>query len=564
MNYKTKLLIIKLLNLCLVVLALAVSYAYFHKAYMGFLDNDIAQKINQAKQGFRSSLHESQQHFKDQQPTFKAIHNDALTLYRQAKAQHSEALQPVDLEKIKQQLISKYQLSDTDLHLFLINREYTVFNTTYKKDIGFNLAAFPETVKIIDNAFSNNDIHISDLISRDPLDMQYKMYSYAQADDTTLLELGFIDKSSKTALFKALKSFSPDISATLFHIIKDNDNLFYFPVKENNLAISKETLYSSQYRFQPNDPSLKTDPVMQAFLNDTPVMIKKNNAYHVYASVYNLSDADIKTEYEKIVLKFDINQANKQQFLSSIQMIFLLTAFGSVAIMFMLYRIMKREIEQPIDLMTEKIKRSEKIPLNELPNQQDEFYEVAKEYNLIYDKLTEEIKNNERLLLVDHLTQIHNRKAFDLKLAELLSAYKRYQNPFSLFMFDIDNFKLVNDTLGHHGGDQLLRDFTTLIASIIRESDFFYRTGGEEFTILFPHTAHADAQIVSEKVRAAVESHFASMREHPITLSGGLCTVKPYDTRDTLFKCADKLLYRAKADGKNRVYHVCQPDDTSS
>lgn len=583
MNYKAKLLIIKLLNFLLVVFALVAAYFYFHQAYIGFLEKDIAYKITKGKQGISQPLFESKQHFSDRKPMFIAMHKDAMAMYNaEYKALHANKVatlkeplllnaeskkslaqddasllaayyRKVDLEKIKSALAQKYRVPNTEIQLFLVNRDYKVFDTTYPKDLGFDLSPFPETVDVLNKAFSNKQIHLSDYISRDPLDMKYKMYSYAQTDSDTVLELGFVDNNSKIALFQAMNALGPDLSATLYHVIKDGENLFYFPVSEKNGAELKETLYSSQYRFKPNDPKRLTDPVMQAYLQKKSVMLQNKNAYHVYASVYDLQLADVKTEYDNIVLRFDIDTTEKNAFLKSIQTIFMLVALLSVAGMLALYYVLKREMEQPFDLITQNIKEGAKVPLSYLPNKHDEFYTVAHEYNRLHDKFSAEVQKNADLLLVDHLTKINNRKAFDLKIQELLDHYKRYKQTFSMLMLDIDDFKQINDILGHQAGDQLLCDFTQLVSRTIRETDFFYRTGGEEFIILFPSTSHEDAVVISNKIREAVEMHFSDMREKATTISGGLCSVKSYDTSDSLFKCTDMLLYRAKEQGKNRI-----------
>lgn len=128
-------------------------------------------------------------------------------------------------------------------------------------------------------------------------------------------------------------------------------------------------------------------------------------------------------------------------------------------------------------------------------------------------------------------------------------------------MLDIDNFKNINDTLGHDAGDEVLIHLTKIISGRIRKTDYFARWGGEEFSILLPYTNVAEGMTLSETLRSAVEKHLyecltLSQKElisHKITCSFGLSAYQENDTKETLLKRADEALYTAKRNGKNRV-----------
>jgi len=153
----------------------------------------------------------------------------------------------------------------------------------------------------------------------------------------------------------------------------------------------------------------------------------------------------------------------------------------------------------------------------------------------------------------DVLTNIYNRKFFNEKLDELLSLHNRYSYKFSFLIFDIDNFKSINDTYGHIIGDKVLVDLTSLVSLYIRSNDYFFRIGGEEFVILLSQTTFEKAQNVANKIRLIIEKDLKSLENKKITVSIGLTQVKQEDSVQSIYKRADDLLYKAKEQGKNRV-----------
>ena len=156
-------------------------------------------------------------------------------------------------------------------------------------------------------------------------------------------------------------------------------------------------------------------------------------------------------------------------------------------------------------------------------------------------------------IYIDYLTKLNNRKSYNETIEKLLSQYKRYKTPFSIIMYDIDDFKRINDTYGHNVGDNVLVDMSAVIKSHIRDSDYIFRVGGEEFIILLTETQIDKAKLVSEKIRDSVEKDLKAIKDETITISIGLTEVKEDDTEDIIFMRVDKLLYKSKNSGKNKI-----------
>ncbi|MBI3995963.1 MAG: GGDEF domain-containing protein [Nitrospirae bacterium] len=156
----------------------------------------------------------------------------------------------------------------------------------------------------------------------------------------------------------------------------------------------------------------------------------------------------------------------------------------------------------------------------------------------------------------DGLTGLFNKQAFQAYLARNLSRCKDLREPLSVGMADLDWFKKINDGWGHPAGDYVLREFAGLVKNAVRPADLLARYGGEEFGLILPHTNLAEARIVGERLRGRVEDHafvFDGQRL-PVTVSIGLAERLDGDEEaDALIARADKALYQAKRDGRNRT-----------
>lgn len=161
-------------------------------------------------------------------------------------------------------------------------------------------------------------------------------------------------------------------------------------------------------------------------------------------------------------------------------------------------------------------------------------------------------KKFDKLANYDQLTGIYNRYKLH-EFFEIKSKFaKRYNSNLTAIMFDIDNFKLVNDNFGHDIGDYVLQELVKITKNSIRETDIFSRWGGEEFVILLLNTNINEAKIVAENIRKNVANHnFDKVKT--ITISLGVAKYQKENTLEKLVKKCDIVLYKAKKNGKNRV-----------
>jgi len=160
----------------------------------------------------------------------------------------------------------------------------------------------------------------------------------------------------------------------------------------------------------------------------------------------------------------------------------------------------------------------------------------------------------------DPLTNLYNRRHFDEINGSLFSMSKRGNNPLAVLMIDIDCFKSVNDTFGHHIGDIVIKSLSNILMNTIRQSDIAIRYGGEEFLLLLTNTNKSNAHVVAEKIRRHAENTTVKIEKHSdlqFTISLGLAVIKVEDEDITAaIEEADKALYMAKESGKNKVVSI--------
>ena len=195
---------------------------------------------------------------------------------------------------------------------------------------------------------------------------------------------------------------------------------------------------------------------------------------------------------------------------------------------------------------------------------------IAIEQSQLYRQLAIANQKLQELATTDGLTGIANRRQFDRVLMLEWRRLAREELPLSLIMLDIDFFKLYNEFYGHVGGDDCLRQVAGAIASSTkRAGDLGARYGGEEFAVVLPNTSAEGANAVARKIYDDIASlklpHARSSIGSYVTLSCGIATVmpSPQESPDTLIRSADRALYQAKTEGKNRICHASSKSESA-
>lgn len=174
--------------------------------------------------------------------------------------------------------------------------------------------------------------------------------------------------------------------------------------------------------------------------------------------------------------------------------------------------------------------------------------DVIKKLNFMYTQ-------TKQLTVTDNLTRLFNRRHFDFEFNREFKRAKRYKNDLSVAIADIDFFKNINDTYGHLCGDYVLKEVAFIIQDNFRQTDIVCRYGGEEFAIILTETSKNNALIPLERLRKRIENNnfvFKGQKIH-LTLSIGFTSDTELNSTEDMFDKADKALYSAKHQGRNRV-----------
>jgi diguanylate cyclase (GGDEF)-like protein len=153
----------------------------------------------------------------------------------------------------------------------------------------------------------------------------------------------------------------------------------------------------------------------------------------------------------------------------------------------------------------------------------------------------------------DKLTGLFNRNRFDEIYSKEIKRAKRYSNELSIILFDIDNFKNINDNYGHPVGDEVLKEIANITLNSVREQDITVRWGGEEFLVLLPQTNLTGAIIAANKIRSSIQLQGITTHSLIVTASFGVTQLLEDDNEASFISRSDKFLYEAKKTGKNKV-----------
>ena len=175
-----------------------------------------------------------------------------------------------------------------------------------------------------------------------------------------------------------------------------------------------------------------------------------------------------------------------------------------------------------------------------------------------FESIKQELEQYKKLVIRDFLTGLYNRQYFDEMLQGEIEVFNRYGQKFVLLFIDVDDFKEINDNLGHVAGDFVLQYLANILKKNIRKIDYAFRYGGDEFVILMPNTAFEKGKVVAERIVNSIKSTVFRYKSSnlKLTVSIGVEEMKEGYTATTILEMADKKMLKAKSIGKNMV--VCE------
>ncbi len=267
------------------------------------------------------------------------------------------------------------------------------------------------------------------------------------------------------------------------------------------------------------------------------------NQANKFVDILNLQSEPLLVDLNKAVQQYEIEGENKLLSIKTME----LAVWGSTIFILLIEAIF---IFQPLVRKIVKLTETEERSIENLQ------HEVEKR-TLHLEQANQKLEN---LASHDPLTRLKNRLNLESDLEDIMHQHDMHQAPYAVLMFDIDWFKKVNDTYGHDAGDVVLIEFANLLKQSVRQGDWVYRIGGEEFVILLNRATYEDTLIKAENIRKSIEKHTFTINDAKIkkTVSGGLyhSSLKNIKNVKEILKLVDNALYISKSKGRNRVSNI--------
>jgi len=401
----------------------------------------------------------------------------------------------------------------------------------FKRDGHFDLYELQNTGVLYEELKGNLNLHTHLAITRKQSEIQYNTVGYIEINKR-------ISKKNITELLK-----------------KDNLEFnYYFNTNANKKKyIDKENINISTFN---NSPLLFSEYDMDELILDS------SSLNFFYSAVYTpLVEGSllITAQINKDELSTALTQSRKILVIT-ILLIILVTVLISLSVL-------NRMISIPLKYLLhgiEVISRGEYTHKIEIKNK-DELGVISRKFNKMANEISKREAELDKIAHYDLLTKVPNRAMFMERLEETISRAKRYDKQFAVFFLDLDQFKNINDTLGHDVGDKLLIEITKNILNVMRKNDLLARIGGDEFNIIVEDldSISVSQEIANKILKALDKTITINNNVLHVTSSIGI-SIYPHDGKDatTLLKNADLAMYHAKDSGRNQYHFFSEELET--
>jgi len=363
---------------------LTFTYENYKNRYQKDIEKFIENEVELYKQELINSIYVVNQKFEEKKRLFYKVHLAALNIFQKDKN--------ASLQKVKQQLKNMFNLSEIEIQIYLIDKSYTIFKTTYPRDLGFDLSIAPDAKYYLDKTTQDGKIYISDIPSNDFIDRTYKLYTYSKLDEQRYLELGFIFKNF---FYSGIGAFPLQKKLKLYYIVKNSYGYFYYEAAYNKHVKNKQEFMKKIKKIPVKSNS--NNPVIDAILQKRIVVLKKDKKATVYAPIFKEDMRNI-GGFIDLVLRVEVDISEQLEALDRFSNIFLLSILVLLAFLSFLFLFIKRSFTDKIDTIIKNIENISLIEDKELISSQDELSIIAKKYNALFNSLNREIEINKELL----------------------------------------------------------------------------------------------------------------------------------------------------------------------
>jgi diguanylate cyclase (GGDEF)-like protein len=452
--------------------------------------------------------------------------------------------------------------------VYLIDHNRVIRRATFPLDVGLDFHDFPFAMKVFDMVEKEEiPFHISQPIYMPPSN-DIRRYLLARAKEGNFfvqISHNYSPQEDLDEGVRKIQASDPQIeSLKVFFLINGMlsspesrhrylDKKDYFKRLNGEKKKFLDT-FSKELGLKIDREAILHDPMeVHRFFQAHKLSYRIDEARRraiIYSATENIFNDKLNQEMIILRMEYDLTPIY-QRYEKARWRVFMILGVSALILLLLFYGIKVLLIDK-IRAIVEALRRDEAI---RLPAPQIvEFDQLVEAVDGYRKRLAMRNRELEMLTLIDPLTGAYNRRHFSRVLEEKIYEASRYPGRrFALLIFDIDNFKEINDRYGHDTGDEVLKELSHHVMRSIRESDLFFRIGGEEFALLIsPVESPEQVRRVAEKLRKSIAEASFGPGLH-ITISVGYSLFGDEDDSASLFRRVDSLLYRSKKEGKNRV-----------
>ena len=436
MKLKNKFYLIQFFILLALIILTWTMYTSFHQQNHNNLENELKKNVYVTTLLLHSALKDTYRTFEQRKSFFTHIHRTTLTEFKKDES--------ISLEQLKNKMMRQFHLKDLVLDLFIIDKNYVITDSTFKKDIGLDFKNILDVKEYLDHVSKDDKIHMEHDVFIDNRDSSIKLYSCVSVDHDKFLQIAFID----SFIYKKLSQTILDISKStknkisLFRITKTSSNeQFYENIMKGKEIINKEEYFKLVRKFPLN--SITDDKIINAQRENTIIRTDENVKENTVSFWIPLSIKENENSllYKNFVLQLEIDVSSYYQWRENTT-IFIGLNIILFALMFILYYYIKNYFYIPITKITQDFEKEVRIDDPSLLIKKDEFGTLVHKYNTLYTKLQDQIINNQELLennkqfITDIVHQIRtpltvimtNASLIEMKTEAAVSSYVMHIN----------------------------------------------------------------------------------------------------------------------------------------
>ena len=549
---------LKKFNVFIVLISLTVMtllYIYIAELLQNNIDAQVKNNVRSTTVELRQQLLNN---FNTLQQRFGHYEESSLQKLQGVSEQITENTTSVDLMAMAS-VINK-NVYDGHYEIYIINEEKVVTKSTSQADIGLDYKEYPYFSKELDQLRTGGIEFKVSAPTFDEYALDIAQYYIASIEGDRWLVIGFVLPFSEYVNYKTedLKEVFPSLQ-NLDLFILTYDNIQYI----NNKAQKKKDFSRAMVNKERHAAMIMSDVGLTPAAQSSPIqaiaekfteqgITLLHNDAKKESVVYSLVESSFENPSDDFMLIAKVQFDQKFYLAEYVELENLMYLFITFIYIFMVlgFALMYKAVIQKISGIEKQMYTDNPLVIDGFLF--SEFSYFIKRYNSFLLRWKDEVLRLNKITMQDELTKCANRRYFNKKIGEQIDLFKRYGEEFSMIMFDIDDFKAINDTHGHSKGDLVLSSMAKDVNEQLRISDVLCRIGGEEFAIILPKTNRESAIFVAEKIREVIakQNYIEGIK---VTISLGAESYREEFDFNSFYTTVDGFLYKSKHSGKNCV-----------